>query len=119
MQSRAIPPALATLQTALTAAPLASVPKTPDLLAAFANIPDPRRRQGTRFPLAGILTLAVAALLANHLSVLAIAEWGMGQPPERLQALGLPGVAPHQSTLQRLFRKLDPLALSTALTRCF
>jgi hypothetical protein len=61
----------------------------------------------------------VAAVLSNHLSVLAIAEWGADQPPERLHTLGLPhGVAPCQSTLQRLFRKLDPIALSTALTAC-
>jgi len=64
-----------------------------------------------------VLTLAVAALLSNHLSVLAIAEWGADQPPERLAALGLlNGAAPHQSTLQRLFRKLDPTAVSDALT---
>jgi predicted transposase YbfD/YdcC len=90
------------------------------LLAAFAHLPDPRRRQGTRFPLAALLTLAVAALLANHLSVLAIAEWGADQPPDHLLALGLPsGIAPHQSTLQRRFCRLDPAALSDALTAGF
>ncbi len=44
-----------------------------DLRAAFARVPDPRRPHGRRFPLA----LAVTALLANHLSVLAIAQWGV------------------------------------------
>ncbi|CCF85964.1 ISAs1 family transposase [Nitrolancea hollandica] len=88
------------------------------LLAVFATVPDPRRRQGTRFPLPAILTLAVAAILANHRSVLAIAEWGASQSPTLLAAFGFPkGVTPHQSTLQRLFRRLDPVALSTALTR--
>src|SRR5690349_17488198 len=83
------------------------------LLAAFATVPDPRRRQGTRFPLVALLALAVTALLANHLSVLAIAEWGASQPGELLACLGFPaGVTPHQSTLQRLFRKLDPTAVS-------
>jgi predicted transposase YbfD/YdcC len=88
------------------------------LLASFATVPDPRRRQGTRFPLAAILALAVAAILSNHLSVLAIAEWGADQGRELLGALGFPGaVTPHQSTLQRLFRKLDPKHLSDALSR--
>ena len=91
-----------------------------NLLAAFACLPDPRRPHGRRFPLAAVLALAVAALLANHLSVLAIAQWGKRQSPAVLAALGFPdGVTPHQTTMQRLFRKLDPLPLAVALTVCF
>ncbi len=91
-----------------------------DLLAAFARVPDPRRPHGRRFPLAAILALAVTALLANHLSVLAIAQWGKRQSPAVLAALGFPaGVTPHQTTMQRLFRQLDPLPLAIALTACF
>lgn len=118
MQLRAIPPALATLQAAV-AAGVAS-PAPPDLLATFARVPDPRRRQGTRFPLAAVLTVAVAALLSNHLSVLAMAEWVAAQSPDLVQSLGLVhGSTPHQSTLQRLFRKLDPAGLSQALSHGF
>ena len=88
------------------------------LLAAFATIPDPRGRQGRRFSLAAILTLAVAAILSNHLSVLAIAEWGSWQLPALLQELGFQhGVTPHQSTIHRVFAKLDPHSLSVALER--
>ncbi len=91
-----------------------------DLVAAFARVPDPRRPHGRRFPLAAILALALTALLANHLSVLAIAQWGKRPSPAVLAALGFPaGVTPHQTTLQRLFRKLDPLPLALALTDCF
>lgn len=91
-----------------------------DLTVAFASLPDPRRPQGRRFPLAAILTLAIVAILSNHLSVLAIAQWGKRQSCAVLTALGFPdGHAPHQSTLQRLFRKLDPLPLAVALTACF
>ena len=91
-----------------------------NLLAAFAHVPDPRRPHGRRFPLAAILALAVTALLANHLSVLAIAQWGKRQSPAILAALGFPaGVTPHQTTMQRLFRTLDPLPLAVALTACF
>jgi predicted transposase YbfD/YdcC len=86
------------------------------LLAAFAQVPDPRRGQGRRFPLAAVLSLAVAAILANHRSVLAIAQWGAGQSRAVLTALGFPTeVTPHQTTLQRLFCRLDPEALSVAL----
>ena len=31
----------------------------PDLVAAFTTVPDPRRRQGRRFPLAALLTLTL------------------------------------------------------------
>jgi predicted transposase YbfD/YdcC len=97
------------------------VPVSPSaLLAAFASVPDPRRRRGTRFSLAAILALAVAAILSNHLSVLAIAQWGASRDPDLLRLLGFTqGVTPHQSTLQRLFCRLTPDPLSAALTRHF
>jgi predicted transposase YbfD/YdcC len=90
------------------------------LAAAFARVPDPRRAASVVYPLAAILTLAVAALLANHRSVLAIAEWGARQDPAMLAALGFPaGRTPCQSTLQRLFRQLDGDALATTLAGWF
>jgi predicted transposase YbfD/YdcC len=107
-------PSTAMARESTSPQPLVVFPST--LLAAFATIPDPRRRQGTRFTLAAILALAVAAILSNHLSVLAIAEWGADQSRDLLHQLGFPhGTTPHQSTLQRLFRKLDPSHLTTAL----
>src|SRR5919201_7028051 len=60
-------------------APQSSVPLSVSprsLAAAFAHVPDPRRQASVTHALSAILTLAVAAILANHLSVLAIAEWG-------------------------------------------
>jgi predicted transposase YbfD/YdcC len=90
------------------------------LLEVFAQLPDPRRRQGTRFALSAILALAVCAILANHLSVLAIAEWGASLSRDLLETLGFKdGVTPHQSTLQRLFSRLEPAAPSEALTSYF
>jgi predicted transposase YbfD/YdcC len=92
----------------------------PALLAAFAQVPDPRRRQGTRYPLPALLALAVAAILANHTSLLAIAEWGAAQSAAILLALGFPTArTPHVSTLQRVFRRLDPVALEAALHAYF
>jgi predicted transposase YbfD/YdcC len=90
------------------------------LLEAFAQLPDPRRRQGIRFALPAILALAACAILANHLSVLAIAEWGAALSQDLLASLGFKdGVTPHQSTIQRLFQRLDPDALSEVLTSHF
>jgi predicted transposase YbfD/YdcC len=104
-----------------------STPATPSLVvspqslaAAFADLPDPRRTASITYPLVAILTLAVSAILANHLSVLAIAEWGARQPPEHLRTLGFgQGRTPCQSTLQRLFCQLDGTALAQVLTQWF
>ncbi len=92
----------------------------PSLAAAFAEVPDPRRAASVTYPLAAILTLAVCAILANHLSVLAIAEWGARQSPDHLRTLGFAdGRTPRQSTVQRVFCKLDGAVLAETLTRCF
>jgi hypothetical protein len=120
MQSTIPVPALTTLQASITTASAKVAVAPPDLLAAFATVSDPRRRQGTRFPLASVLALAVSALLSNHLSVLAIAQWGAELAPDLRVSLGFSqGVTPHQSTLQRLLGRLDPAELSAALCRCF
>ncbi len=87
------------------------------LVNVFAAVSDPRCRQGRRFTVAAMLTLAVAAMLANHLSPLAIAAWGAEQDEASKWAMGFTkGVTPHPSTFHRLFRRLDPALLSAALT---
>jgi predicted transposase YbfD/YdcC len=99
--------------------PVAEAVPVTTLVAALAGVPDPRHPQWTRFSLPALLALTVAALLSNHLSVLAIAQWGQAQSREVLTALGFPdGVTPHQTTLHRLFRRLDPVPLAAALTAC-
>ncbi len=66
------------------------------------------------------MTLALAALLSNHHSVLAIAEWGKAQSEETKQALGFKkGITPHQTTLHRVFRRLDPIQVEDAFHHVF
>ena len=99
---------------ATASAPSPLFPHT--LTEAFAAVHDPRARQGRRFTVAALLTLAVAAMLANHLSPFAIAHWGAEQDVATKRAMGFAkGVTPHQSTFARLFRRLDPALLSAAL----
>lgn len=82
----------------------------------MGDLPDPRRRQGTRYPLSAVLSLVLAALACQQLSVLAIAEWGAAQPLTVLRALGLlHGRTPHVTTLYRLRRRLDPTMLAAAM----
>ena len=53
-------------------------PEPMDWQSTFEHVKDPRRKQGQRFSLTSILLLALAAMLSNHLSELAIAQWGAG-----------------------------------------
>jgi predicted transposase YbfD/YdcC len=120
MQYRTSSSTLARSVEGLDAPPMSIVLPPSALLSVFASVPDHRRRQGIRFALAAVLALAAAAILSNHLSVLAIAEWGASQDCRLLRPLGFAnGVTPHQSTIQRLFSKLNPDSLSAALSNYF
>lgn len=106
--------------TSASASPTTLEISPASLAAALATVPDPRRQASTTYPLGAILALAVAALLSAHTSVLAMAEWGRRQSPELLAQLGFAdGRTPCQSTLHRLFAKLDGSALAVALGEYF
>src|SRR5712691_4738851 len=93
-------------------------PRLQEWQQAFAHVKDPRRKQGQRFTLTSILLLALAAILSNHVSELAIAQWGAAQSEEVKKALGFQkGVTPHQTTIQRLFRRLSADEVEAAF-RC-
>jgi predicted transposase YbfD/YdcC len=86
----------------------------------FAQVKDPRRKQGQRFTLTSILLLGLAAILSNHVSELAIAQWGAAQSDEVKKALGFEkGKTPHQTTIQRLFRKLNIQEIEAAFRSIF
>ena len=46
------------------------------LYEVFREIPDPRHRRGTVYPLAAVLTLIATAMLCGARSLAAIAQWG-------------------------------------------
>lgn len=95
-------------------------PRLQDWQKTFAQVKDPRRKQGQRFSLVSMLLLALAAILSNHLSELAIAQWGAGQNEEVKKALGFEkGKTPHQTTIHRLFRKLSIEELEAAFRGIF
>src|SRR2546426_52659 len=95
-------------------------PRLQEWQKAFAHVKDPRRKQGQRFTLTSMLLLALAAILSNHVSELAIAQWGAGQSEEVKKALGFEkGVTPHQTTMQRLFRKMNGEELEAAFRGIF
>ena len=90
------------------------------LPALFAAIPDPRHARGCRYHVPALLAAVLAALLCNHLSQLAAAEWLRDQLPALQRALGfVPGRTPHQCTFNRVLALLDPTALATAIHHWF
>lgn len=92
----------------------------PAMKTVVKQVSDPRRKQGTRFSIVSMVLLALAAMLSNHVSELAIAQWGAAQSDEVKKALGFEkGVTPHQSTLNRLFRRLSTDEVEAAFRQFF
>src|SRR5436309_10370721 len=88
------------------------------LIEVFAEVPDFRRKQGQRFSLAAILTLACAATLCGYKSYGALAEWGYHYGQQLAQELGFKdGKTPSEGTLHTVFRHLDKQKLEAALGR--
>jgi hypothetical protein len=85
------------------------------LLAALEPIPDPRRRQGRRYPLPHLLLFSVLAVLAGATSYRGLRVF-MAVHRERLNAVFGTTLrrAPAVNTLRTLFQALDPAALEAA-----
>jgi hypothetical protein len=94
------------------------------LAAALAGLPEARRPYGwspgrSPLPLAGMLQVAVAAMLCGARSLYAVAQWArerVEEDAEALVPLGLPaGRSPSVATLHRVFKRLDVAAFERAL----
>jgi len=88
------------------------------LLAALEGIPDPRRRQGRRYPLAPLLLFSVLAVLAGATSYRGIRVF-IGVHRERLNATFGSRFrrAPAVNTFRGLFQALEPADLEAAFRR--
>ncbi len=88
------------------------------LLSALEEVADPRRRQGTRYPLAHLLLFAVLAVLAGATSYRGIITF-LSVHRDRLNRTFGTRLrrAPAVNTLRNLFLALDPQALEAAFRR--
>jgi predicted transposase YbfD/YdcC len=73
------------------------------LLDLLAQVPDPRKRRGRRHPLAGLLAVGIAAVIAGSRSFAAIGQWAADAGPEALAALGAARGPAEESTFRRAF----------------
>jgi predicted transposase YbfD/YdcC len=101
--------------TPTTTAPPAEC-RPDELLAALAQVPDPRDPRGVRYPLASILAVAVCAVLAGATTFTAITDWASDLDPSAWSRLGFTDRIPVLSTVWRLLVRLDAETLSTVLT---
>jgi predicted transposase YbfD/YdcC len=85
------------------------------LLGLLTQIPDPRRRRGRRHPLAGLLAVGIAAVIAGSKSFAAIGQWAADAGPEVLAALGAARGAAEESTFRRAFALVSPDKLDQVL----
>jgi hypothetical protein len=61
-----------------------------DLLTALARVPDPRDPRGVRYSLAGLLAVAVCAVLAGAGTFAAITDWAADLDPAAGSGSGSP-----------------------------
>jgi hypothetical protein len=85
------------------------------LAEALASVPDPRKRRGTRHPLAAVLSLTAVAILAGCKSLEAVAQFGRDHGTALTLALGFTRLdCPTKSCLSKIFRRLDVAAFEAA-----
>ena len=85
------------------------------LLHALTAVPDPRSPRGLRYPLAGLLAVAVCAVMAGASSVAAIADWLHDLDDITRARLGFRRGVPATSTVWRLLIRLDADLLAAIL----
>src|SRR3977135_1348046 len=86
--------------------------QTSSLWDALASVPDHRRAEGKRYPLASLLLIALAAMLAGRRDQLGIVRWGRRLQGETLTAIGINRArVPAPSVWCELFQALDVGAL--------
>jgi hypothetical protein len=86
-----------------------------ELLHVLSAVPDPRSPRGLRYPLAGLLAVAVCAVMAGASSVTAIADWLHDLDEAARARLGFGRGVPATTTMWRLLIRLDADLLATIL----
>jgi predicted transposase YbfD/YdcC len=85
------------------------------LLGLLAQVPDPRKKRGRRHPLAGLLAVGIAAVIAGSRSFAAIGQWAADAGPEALAALGAVRGPAEESTFRRAFALVSADVLDRVL----
>lgn len=88
----------------------------PSLLELFEQVTDPRSARGVRHAFAGLLAVALSAVLAGARSFTAIGEWVADADTCVLARLGLAGARrPCEATIRRALHRVDAQLLDVVL----
>src|SRR5580658_11313339 len=79
------------------------------------QVPDPRKRRGRRHPLAGLLAVGIAAVIAGSRPFAAIGQWAADAGTDVLAVLGAARGPADESTFRRAFALVSPDALDQVL----
>lgn len=93
------------------------------LLAALAQVADPRHKRGIRHAQTTVLAIAVCAVLSGARSFLAIADWAQSLPQDLLKRLGcrrrnddtIERAPPSEPTIRRTLEAIDAEELDQVL----
>jgi predicted transposase YbfD/YdcC len=85
------------------------------LLDLLAQVPDPRKKRGRRHPLAGLLAVGIAAVIAGSRSFAAIGQWAADAGPEVLAVMGAARGPAEESTFRRAFALVSADVLDRVL----
>ena len=87
------------------------------LLDMLAEVPEPRKKKGRRYPLKAMLGVLVVGLLCGHKGYTSIAPW-LQRHPGLAKALGFrPRKTPCVATFHNLLKTLDVVKLEQTLTK--
>jgi len=100
----------------MTSSPKTGAARTRYLLDLLAQVPDPRKPRGRRHPLAGLLAVGLAAVIAGSKSFAAIGQWASDAGADVLTALGATRGPADESTYRRAFTQVSGDALDLALS---
>ena len=90
-----------------------------EFLDVLASVPDPRDPRGRRYPLDGLLAIAILATAAGMGSYAGFATWAATAPIEVLAQLGIRFRRPTEKTFRAVFQRLDPADLDRRLGAYF
>jgi len=99
----------------MPSSPILPAARSRYLLDLLAQVPDPRGKRGRRHPLAGLLAVGVAAVIAGSRSFAAIGQWAADAGPEALAVLGAARGAAEESTFRRAFALVSADVLDLVL----
>ena len=90
-------------------------PITAGLLDVLKSVPDPRDRRGRRYPLWGLLAVAILATASGMRSFAGITTWAQMAPEEMLAELGIRFRRPSEKTFRTILARVDAAELDRLL----